>query len=51
MMGFVLKGIHFYEKSVCESTPDFHSLNADFIPLASNWYLPKFVGGLKMFLN
>lgn len=40
-MGFVLNGIHFNEKFVCESTPDFYLLNADFIPLASNWYLPK----------
>lgn len=40
-MGFVINGIHFYEKFVCEYTPDFHLLNADFIPLASNWYLPK----------
>lgn len=51
-MGFVLKGNHFYEKFVCVSTPaSFFLLNADFIPLASNWYLPKSAGGLKMFLN
>ena len=32
-----------------ESIPDFHFLNADFILLPSNYYLPKFFGGLKMF--
>ena len=25
-MGFVLNGIHFYEKFVCESTPDYSML-------------------------
>ena len=42
----------FDENFVCVFTPAFFFLlSADLIPLASNWYLPKSAGGLKMFLN
>ena len=40
----------FYENSFV-SPAHLHFLNADFILLPSNWYLPKCFGGLKMFLD
>ena len=63
IMRFVVKANHFYNAKALviildlsllnhgPSIPDLHFLNDNFILLASNWYLPKCFGGLKMFLN